>query len=125
VSKDQPDPSDEIERLATAIREAVGGSLSPATTELAPAAQYDDMASWFDEQCINGFYNAHYDRPAVLALIGAAAGQRILDVGWGVATTSPRCGTRAHVSWVSTAAPSCSAALGRGWATRCSSFMAT
>jgi ubiquinone/menaquinone biosynthesis C-methylase UbiE/diadenosine tetraphosphate (Ap4A) HIT family hydrolase len=75
--------SDEIQRLATAIREAAGASLSPATTDLDPAAQYDDMASWFDEQCVNGFYNAHYDRPAVLALIGAAAGQRILDVGCG------------------------------------------
>jgi ubiquinone/menaquinone biosynthesis C-methylase UbiE/diadenosine tetraphosphate (Ap4A) HIT family hydrolase len=73
--------SDEIERLAGAIREAAGSSPSPATTEKDSPALFDGMASWFDEQCVHGFYNAHYDRPAVLALIGAVGRQRILDVG--------------------------------------------
>ncbi len=75
--------SDEIERLATAISEAAGSSPPPASTERDAPAAYDDMAAWYDEQCIDGFYNAHYDRPAVLALIGAVEGQRILDVGCG------------------------------------------
>lgn len=42
---------------------------------------YDDpaMAAAFEECAIDGAYNAHYDRPAVLELVGDVAGKRVLD----------------------------------------------
>ncbi len=47
------------------------------------ATPYDEMARVFEEHGRDGPYNAHYDRPAVLALIGAVAGLRALDAGCG------------------------------------------
>jgi 2-polyprenyl-3-methyl-5-hydroxy-6-metoxy-1,4-benzoquinol methylase len=44
---------------------------------------YDKMARVFEEHGRDGPYNAHYDRPAVLALIGAVAGLQVLDAGCG------------------------------------------
>ena len=44
---------------------------------------YDDFADAFADHAEDGAYNAHYDRPAVLGLLGDVAGSRILDVGCG------------------------------------------
>jgi SAM-dependent methyltransferase len=44
---------------------------------------YDDMAGTYAEHAADSAYNAHYDRPAVLALVGDVAGKRVLDAGCG------------------------------------------
>ena len=46
-------------------------------------ALYDTMADWFDQQTDSSFYNAHYDRPAVLDVAGDVRGLRIADLGCG------------------------------------------
>ncbi|MDQ3630328.1 MAG: class I SAM-dependent methyltransferase [Actinomycetota bacterium] len=47
------------------------------------AAQYDIFADEFRSHARDGFYNAHCDRPACLALLGDVAGQRVLDAACG------------------------------------------
>jgi SAM-dependent methyltransferase len=44
---------------------------------------YDEMASTYEEHARDSAYNAHYDRPAVLALVGDLKGRRVLDAGCG------------------------------------------
>lgn len=44
---------------------------------------YDDFADAFAAHAEDSAYNAHYDRPAVLGLLGDVAGRRVLDVGCG------------------------------------------
>jgi ubiquinone/menaquinone biosynthesis C-methylase UbiE len=41
------------------------------------------MASTYAEHAADSAYNAHYDRPAVLQLVGEIAGRRVLDAGCG------------------------------------------
>ncbi len=45
--------------------------------------QYDSFAAEYDEHASVAPYNALYDRPATLDLIGDVAGRRVLDVGCG------------------------------------------
>ena len=45
--------------------------------------QYDSFASEFLDHASEGFYNAHYDRPACLDLLGDVAGKRVLDAACG------------------------------------------
>ena len=45
--------------------------------------QYDEFADEFAEHARDGFYNAHYDRPANLGLLGDVAGCRVLDAACG------------------------------------------
>jgi SAM-dependent methyltransferase len=45
--------------------------------------QYELFAEEFAEHARDGLYNAHYDRPACLALLGDVAGQRVLDAACG------------------------------------------
>lgn len=47
------------------------------------ADDYDDFASDYDEENAGSLLNAHYERPAVLALLGDVRGRRILDAGCG------------------------------------------
>jgi|SRR5579862_266933 len=47
------------------------------------ATDYDEMALTFEGHAADSAYNAHYDRPAVLELVGEVAGQRVLDAGCG------------------------------------------
>jgi ubiquinone/menaquinone biosynthesis C-methylase UbiE len=46
-------------------------------------SDYDEMASTYAEQAADSAYNAHYDRPAMLELVGDVAGLRVLDAGCG------------------------------------------
>jgi SAM-dependent methyltransferase len=45
--------------------------------------QYDSFASEFLDHASEGFFNAHYDRPACLELLGDVAGKRVLDAACG------------------------------------------
>jgi SAM-dependent methyltransferase len=45
--------------------------------------QYDIFADEFLEVAKDGFFNAHYDRPACLLLLGDVAGRRVLDAACG------------------------------------------
>jgi SAM-dependent methyltransferase len=45
--------------------------------------QYDVFADEFLGHARDGFYNAGYDRPACLALLGDVAGKRVLDAACG------------------------------------------
>jgi SAM-dependent methyltransferase len=45
--------------------------------------QYELFADEFAEHARDGLYNAHYDRPACLALLGDVAGKRVLDAACG------------------------------------------
>lgn len=44
---------------------------------------YDDFADAFAAHAEHSAYNAHYDRPAVLGLLGDVSDRRVLDVGCG------------------------------------------
>jgi SAM-dependent methyltransferase len=44
---------------------------------------YDTMGPTFAEHAADSAYNAHYDRPAVLAALGPVAGRRVLDAACG------------------------------------------
>lgn len=45
--------------------------------------QYDVFADEFLDHARDSFYNAHYDRPACLSLLGEVAGKRVLDAACG------------------------------------------
>jgi SAM-dependent methyltransferase len=45
--------------------------------------QYDPFADEYEEHALNAPYNALYDRPATLELIGDVDGKRVFDVGCG------------------------------------------
>ena len=45
--------------------------------------QYEVFAEEFLDQAREGFYNAHYDRPVCLELLGNVAGRRVLDAACG------------------------------------------
>jgi ubiquinone/menaquinone biosynthesis C-methylase UbiE len=44
---------------------------------------FDEFAEEYERHAAEGAYNAWYDRPAVLELIGEVTGQRVLDAGCG------------------------------------------
>jgi len=45
--------------------------------------QYDEFADAFFDHAKDGFFNAYYDRPACLALLGDVSGKRVLDAACG------------------------------------------
>ena len=45
--------------------------------------QYEAFADEFLEHAEDGFFNAHYDRPACLSLLGDVTGKRVLDAACG------------------------------------------
>ena len=47
------------------------------------APQYDAFADEYLDHAESGFFNAYYDRPACLALLGDVAGKRVLDAACG------------------------------------------
>ncbi|MET7768817.1 class I SAM-dependent methyltransferase [Nocardia sp. NPDC005366] len=53
------------------------------TDRVGPEPQYDVFADEFLAHARDGFYNAHYDRPACLELLGDVAGRTVLDAACG------------------------------------------
>jgi SAM-dependent methyltransferase len=51
--------------------------------EVGRLPQYDAFADEFLQHAEDGFYNAHYDRPACLDLLGDVAGKHVLDAACG------------------------------------------
>ncbi|WP_132878300.1 class I SAM-dependent methyltransferase [Tamaricihabitans halophyticus] len=51
--------------------------------EVGSAPQYDEFADEFLDHARDGFYNAHYDRPACLELLGSVSGRTVLDAACG------------------------------------------
>ncbi len=49
------------------------------TERIGRQPQYDVFADQFLEHARDGFFNAYYDRPACLALLGDVTGKRVLD----------------------------------------------
>ncbi|PRX50017.1 methyltransferase family protein [Prauserella shujinwangii] len=50
---------------------------------MGPDPQYDAFADEFLEHARDGLFNAHYDRPACLDLLGDVAGRTVLDAACG------------------------------------------
>lgn len=48
-----------------------------------PGPQYEVFADEYFEHASDGFYNAHYDRPACLSLLGDVSGRVVLDAACG------------------------------------------
>lgn len=46
-------------------------------------ADYDDFAEDYAVQNETGFFNAHYEKPEMMRLLGDVAGRRVLDAGCG------------------------------------------
>jgi SAM-dependent methyltransferase len=53
------------------------------TDRVGAEPQYEVFADDFDDHAGKSLYNAHYDRPACLALLGDVAGRTVLDVACG------------------------------------------
>ena len=51
--------------------------------EVGREPQYDSFADEYMDQASQGFYNAYYDRPACLDLLGNVVGKRVLDAACG------------------------------------------
>jgi SAM-dependent methyltransferase len=47
------------------------------------AAQYDAMAAQYSEVNADSAFNAYYERPAMISLLGDVGGRRVLEVGCG------------------------------------------
>jgi predicted TPR repeat methyltransferase len=47
------------------------------------SGMYDDFAEEYLAHARDGAFNAYYDRPAVLAVLGSVAGLAVLDLGCG------------------------------------------
>lgn len=59
------------------------GQTGNVTDVVGSDPQYDVFADEFLDHARDGFYNAHYDRPACLNLLGEVAGRSVLDVACG------------------------------------------
>jgi SAM-dependent methyltransferase len=57
--------------------------VSDLSDQVGRQPQYDVFAEEFLEHAKDGLFNAYYDRPACLALLGEVAGRRVLDAACG------------------------------------------
>jgi SAM-dependent methyltransferase len=59
------------------------GENERVSDEVGRQPQYDAFAREFLDHARDGFFNAHYDRPACLSLLGDVAGKTVLDAACG------------------------------------------
>lgn len=57
--------------------------MTSSRREVGREPQYEPYADEFLDHASDGFYNAHYDRPACLELLGDVSGKRVLDAACG------------------------------------------
>lgn len=57
--------------------------MSSRESESVTASKYDDFADAYSAENESNLFNAYYERPAMLGLLGDVAGRRILDAGCG------------------------------------------
>jgi SAM-dependent methyltransferase len=62
---------------------ACAGQTGTVADAVGSHPQYDVFADEFVDHAREGFYNAHYDRPACLGLLGEVTGRCVLDVACG------------------------------------------
>jgi SAM-dependent methyltransferase len=68
--------------VVTVVRAEIG-TLDAMAERVGDDPQYDVFADEFLEHAHDGFYNAHYDRPACLDLLGDVSGRTVLDAACG------------------------------------------
>ena len=88
-------PSKRSERASNMVRRVYGPSTCPRDPpgpdarysqvpgEVGREPQYEIFADEFLDHAEDGFYNAHFDRPACLDLLGDVRGRRVLDAACG------------------------------------------
>lgn len=87
--KDAPDRGTHRTRAHDADGDHAPSLRFPDTTRIAavagedPWSVYDSMAGAYERHAADGAYNAHYDRPAVLGLVGDVRGLHVLDAACG------------------------------------------
>ena len=62
---------------------SAAGRIGRMDGEIGREPQYEVFADEFLDHATDGFFNACYDRPACLALLGDVAGKRVLDAACG------------------------------------------
>ena len=77
----QPDMGDSSVRSVCRHSQAKRTIIAPMPVP--EPTQYDSFAAEYEEHAATAPYNALYDRPAMLDLIGDVDGRRVLDVGCG------------------------------------------
>ncbi len=53
------------------------------------ARQYDAMAADYAADNAESAFNAYYERPAMISLVGEVEGRRVLEVGCGAGRSPP------------------------------------
>ena len=77
-------PSDAHSHNAHRMREPdIWWQIGSMDSEVGRAPQYDAFADEYLDHATDGFYNAYYDRPACLGLLGDVTGKRVLDAACG------------------------------------------
>lgn len=71
------------ESALAARTEAFDGMLVYVRDGQQSAHQYDAMAQWYSAANEDSAYNAYYERPAMIAMLGSVTGWRLLEVGCG------------------------------------------
>lgn len=74
-------PEMEAEDVTHEQAQPMPGNMREATSKR--TGQYDAFAQDFERHAETSAFNAYYDRPALLSLLGEVAGKRVLDVGCG------------------------------------------
>lgn len=69
------------------MRYPAGGTAQVSGVDEELWSAYDAIGTVYQQHAADSAYNAHYDRPAVLAALGPVSGLRVLDAACGPAST--------------------------------------